>query len=114
MLWSTNGPSIYQKLQVALPTKAHKQRFNYNNANWEDMNHFLSQYDFTLALNSNDPEFIRLFLTIEPWICMFPRSLSKNQTNLGSSIQQSVTKLSASVPLNNNLQDISLREKGSE
>ena len=42
------------------PTKIHKQRFDYNNANWEDINLFLSQYDFKLALNSNNPEFIWL------------------------------------------------------
>jgi len=37
------------------------QGYNYIGANWEDMNQFLSQYDFTLALNFNNTEFIWLY-----------------------------------------------------
>ena len=60
------------------PTKIHKQRFDYNNANWEDINLFLSQYDFKLALNSNNPEFIWLYL----------------KTALNSALNQYVPKIS--------------------
>jgi len=47
---------------LSKPTEAHKQGYDYNGTNWEDMNQFLSQYDFTLALNSNNSEFIWLHL----------------------------------------------------
>jgi len=43
---------------LSKPTTTHKQRLDYKNANWEDMNHFLSQYDFTLALNLSLSGFI--------------------------------------------------------
>jgi len=39
-----------------------KHTSNHNGANWEDMNQFLNQYDSTLALNSNNTEFIWLYL----------------------------------------------------
>jgi len=44
------------------PTKTRIQTFDYNNANWQDMNQFFNQYNFTLALNSNNTEFIWLYL----------------------------------------------------
>jgi len=47
---------------LSKPTKTHKQGYNYSGAKWENMNQFLSQYDFTLALNSNNTEFI--------WLCL--------------------------------------------
>ena len=47
---------------LSKPTKTHRQRYNYSNVNWEEMNHFLSQYDFTVALNSNNTEFIWFYL----------------------------------------------------
>ena len=33
-------------------------RLDYNHANWESMIQFLYQYDFNLALSSNNTEFI--------------------------------------------------------
>ena len=59
-------------------TYKNTQRFDYNNANWEDINLFLSQYDFKLALNSNNPEFIWLYL----------------KTALNSALNQYVPKIS--------------------
>lgn len=38
--------------------RCHTTRFDYNHADWHNMNQFLYQYDFTLALSSNNTEFI--------------------------------------------------------
>jgi len=42
------------------PTRIHKQRFDCNNACWEDMNQFFSQYDFALALYSSNTKTLNL------------------------------------------------------
>ena len=47
---------------LSIPTKICIQRLDYNKVNWEDMNQFLIEYDFTLALNSKNVEFIWLYL----------------------------------------------------
>ena len=44
------------------PTKTHNQRLDYSRVNWDGMDQFLNQYDFTLALNSNNAGFIWLYL----------------------------------------------------
>ena len=41
-----------------MPPQKHIQRLDYSKANWDGMNQFLNQYDFTLALSSNNTEFI--------------------------------------------------------
>ena len=38
--------------------KTNSVKFDYNHANWDDINQFLYQYDFILALSSNNTEFI--------------------------------------------------------
>ena len=46
---------------LSKPTKIRIQRLDYNKVNWEDMNQFLTEYDFTLALNSKK---CRVYLAI--------------------------------------------------
>ena len=65
------------------PAMKCKSKFDYNKANWEDMNQFLSQYDFTLALNSNNTEFIWLYLktAINSAINLYVPQVSIKKTN---------------------------------
>ena len=44
------------------PTRVQKQKFDFANFCWEDLNEFFTQYDFNLVLNSNITEFIWLYL----------------------------------------------------
>ena len=84
---------------LSKPTTTHKQRLDYKNANWKDMNHFLSQYDFTLALNSDNIEFIWFYLktAVNSAINLYV-SLLKKQINQDSLIQQFATKLNVCAP----------------
>jgi len=68
---------------LSKPTTTHKQRLDYSNANWEDMNHFLSQYDFTLALNSDNIEFIWFYLktAVNSAINLYIPKISVKETN---------------------------------
>lgn len=65
------------------PAMKCKSKFDYNKTNWEDMNQFLSQYDFTLALNSNNTEFIWLYLktAINSAINLYVPQVSIKKTN---------------------------------
>ena len=83
----------------------HEQGYNNNSANWDDMNQFLSQYNFTLALNSNNAEFIWLYFKadLNSALNLYdPEFLSKNQINPGGSTLKFYTKSNTFVPLQDN------------
>ena len=44
--------------------KINTVKFDYNHANWDDINLFLYHYDFTLALSSNNTEFIWSYIKV--------------------------------------------------
>ena len=58
-------------------------RLDYNHANWENMNQFLYEYDFTLALSSNNTEFIWSYIktAINSSIDLFIPTVPMKDTN---------------------------------
>jgi len=90
------------------PIRIYKQRFDYNHANWEDLNQFLTQYNFTSALNSDNSEFIWNYLktAINSALNMFVPKIPIKESNLP--IQLSVIKLSVFVLQKGNLRETPL------
>ena len=97
-------------------TRVYKQKFDYNNTSWDDMNEFFTQYDFVLALNSSNTEFIWLFLktAINSAFNLFVPKIPVKESNQPRCIgltQLFVMKLSVSIPPKDNLQDTLLPGK---
>ena len=53
---------LHIRYYLSKPVKQHYLKYDFSNVQWDDMNQFFNQYDFTLALNSSNTEFIWSYL----------------------------------------------------
>ena len=53
---------LHIRYYLSKPVKQHYIKYDFSNVQWDDMNQFFNQYDFTLALNSSNTESIWSYL----------------------------------------------------
>ena len=53
---------LHIRYYLSKPVKQHYLKYDFSNVQWDDMNQFFNQYNFTLALNSSNTEFIWSYL----------------------------------------------------
>ena len=90
---------LHIRYYLSKPVKQHYLKYDFSNVQWDDMNQFFNQYDFTLALNSSNTEFIWSYLktAINSAVNLYVPQVHVNKANqpkwLNSTIRHKIKSL---------------------